>query len=111
MRCDICERDSSKICCTACARHSLWPIRYDLLIRSAEKAAAEENIKKYITDAPSPPKAKVLTPADEREVKELRGRTEQAKTTIDNVMQETEKIKREIANGLLSGTTVFPTKH
>ena len=73
-----------------------------MLIRSSEKAAAEENIKKYLTDAPSPPKAKVLSPVDEREVRELRVQTEQAQATIDNVLQETEKIRQEITGGPFS---------
>ena len=103
MQCDICERDSTHICCSACARHTLWPVRYDTLLRTSEKAAVEEKINAYLTAKPSEgvqSRSKVLPVAAGMEVKVLRTQIDEAKLTIAKVMEENEKIKAEITEGI-----------
>jgi len=113
MQCDICERDSSHICCSACARHTLWPMRYDTLLRTSEKAAVEENINAYLTAELSEgvqSGSKVLPVAAGKEIKLLRAQIDEAKLTIAKVMGENEKMKAEITEGAYSSYVAFGVK-
>ncbi|KAI5801639.1 UV radiation resistance protein and autophagy-related subunit 14-domain-containing protein, partial [Peziza echinospora] len=105
MQCGVCERETTHICCAACARHTLWPLRYDLLTLTAEKAAVEGKVNTYLTTAGKSNKSggssgRMATPIpdaiDGRELRKVRAQTEDAKVTIGKIMEENEKVRVEI---------------
>ncbi|KAF8475562.1 UV radiation resistance protein and autophagy-related subunit 14-domain-containing protein [Kalaharituber pfeilii] len=99
MQCDICERESLRMCCSPCARHTLWPLRYDTILRTSEKVAAEEKINAYLTAKPpeaARPGVKDLSALDGKEVKSLRVQTEESKLIISKIMEENDKVRTEI---------------
>ena len=81
-------------------------MRYEMLLRTSEKVAAEEAIEADLATAPpeetqpGPPKSPASVAA--KEVKRLRAQTEGAKAVIAKVMNEDVKIRTEIAEGTYS---------
>lgn len=105
MQCQICERDSPNLSCSACARHALWPLRYEMLVRASERASLEDKINEYNAAEPSDSahsRTDALTAADGKGVKLLRAQAKEAEVTINKIMVENEKIKIEIAEGIAS---------
>lgn len=48
MQCGVCERETARLSCSSCSRARAWPIRYDTLLRIAERDAAGEKVQEYL---------------------------------------------------------------
>lgn len=80
-------------------------MRYEMLLRTSEKAAAEEKIEADLAaelSEETEPGSRTLISVAAKEVKRLRSQTDGAKVVISKVMGEDVKIRTEIAEGTFS---------
>jgi hypothetical protein len=89
MQCSICTRQNTRLTCATCAQTSVWPLRTEILFKTAERDAAAEKVQEHIEGQGGAVDAAVA-------------RAEELRERLERTRRETEKMREGLRAGINS---------
>ncbi|RPA93859.1 hypothetical protein L873DRAFT_1793312 [Choiromyces venosus 120613-1] len=96
MQCSICTLDKHNITCVSCARATLWPQRYDLLLQTSARDALSDRIHEHLESPAGQTSAQHRESAHLRlTLREIRNQKAALATSREAALLRVEELRRE----------------
>ena len=95
MQCGICEQHHRRITCPQCSQAAVWPLRTEILFKTAERDVASEKVEEYLDGARGAAEVRTIRAED------LKGR-------LASIATERASLKGLLVNSSFFCCLVFP---